>query len=453
MNISRTPAFNSFALEWYPLRVKQRSGVLQGHRLSAAVGLLFGIVLVGGCGARSSAFDDVPAGGGVGTGSSAGMTARGGSSLGQGGVVASGGAALGGSFAGGSGGTSGGRGSVAGGTGGGASGEAGRGGTPAGGTSGGGGRASCGNGIVEPGEACDAPNASRRCAYGVVACLVCDERCHRDRGITSYCGDGRLDAEYEQCDDGNSENDDGCSSTCSARPLSIAIESLAGCPQPPHSILLDWAVQLRKRGHRVWQVDGSGLDTPSELFAFDVVVLGGVRANCSTSSAIDNDLDRFDALIPSYLEQGGGLVASGWVLWGAYLDQAPNIERALPTSRSSFSVDGPASIALYRDPVFGNPLIEQFRFTPFVAGDYAACGGGTRSNASTLLSANGITDCGALWSLGAGRAAYLGPLFMEPYEYPDGTPFYASRLLVDGSQPGSVELFTRVIEWAGGFYE
>ena len=73
----------------------------------------------------------------------------------------------------------------------------------------------CGNGVTEDGETCDDGNTvTEECAYGLPSCLVCDSDCQEVAGETDYCGDGDLDVPQEQCDDGNNDNQDGCSSNC-----------------------------------------------------------------------------------------------------------------------------------------------------------------------------------------------------------------------------------------------
>lgn len=61
-------------------------------------------------------------------------------------------------------------------------------------------RSGCGNGIIEPGEACDDNNR--------IDGDDCDRACHVEK-----CGDGLLQG-LEYCDDGNTVDGDGCSSTC-----------------------------------------------------------------------------------------------------------------------------------------------------------------------------------------------------------------------------------------------
>jgi cysteine-rich repeat protein len=64
-------------------------------------------------------------------------------------------------------------------------------------------RATCGNGVVEPGESCDDPPNDG--AYG-----GCTARCE----LASHCGDGVVQTSQEACDDGNPLPGDGCSPSC-----------------------------------------------------------------------------------------------------------------------------------------------------------------------------------------------------------------------------------------------
>ncbi len=84
---------------------------------------------------------------------------------------------------------------------------------------------SCGNAILESGETCDDGNRKiESCLYGLTSCFVCDDTCHFIKGSTHYCGDGDLDSlNGEQCDDGNTNNGDGCSSSCQTEPLPASV--------------------------------------------------------------------------------------------------------------------------------------------------------------------------------------------------------------------------------------
>lgn len=65
--------------------------------------------------------------------------------------------------------------------------------------------ASCGNGIIEPGEDCDDNN--------ITSGDGCSSNCLLVEGSKAVCGNGKIE-KGEQCDDGNSANGDGCSSIC-----------------------------------------------------------------------------------------------------------------------------------------------------------------------------------------------------------------------------------------------
>ena len=63
--------------------------------------------------------------------------------------------------------------------------------------------AECGNGVLDDGEECDngKDNGIKECAYGEESCTVCTTECKRTAGVSSLCGDGKIDSHYgETCD-------------------------------------------------------------------------------------------------------------------------------------------------------------------------------------------------------------------------------------------------------------
>jgi len=75
----------------------------------------------------------------------------------------------------------------------------------------------CNDGIVSPGEVCDMGAGNNIGSYGSsTAQRVCAPGCN---SYGPYCGDGILQARFgEQCDDGNSDNNDLCDTSCHTIP-------------------------------------------------------------------------------------------------------------------------------------------------------------------------------------------------------------------------------------------
>src|SRR5690606_35720072 len=91
----------------------------------------------------------------------------------------------------------------------------------------------CGNGIKEFGEECDDGNLNTNdgcsSACAIEPGYVCDVLTGQFRSTCDRCGNGLIklvgSSLVEQCDDGNSNSGDGCSSSCT-------IEGSFTCPSP-----------------------------------------------------------------------------------------------------------------------------------------------------------------------------------------------------------------------------
>lgn len=72
----------------------------------------------------------------------------------------------------------------------------------------------CGNSIVDLGESCDVPGET-----GVYSQTIAGRQCTVACLFGPYCGDGILQSHYnEECDDGNNDDGDFCSSVCKIEP-------------------------------------------------------------------------------------------------------------------------------------------------------------------------------------------------------------------------------------------
>ena len=72
----------------------------------------------------------------------------------------------------------------------------------------------CGNEVVDDGEDCDVLGET-----GAYSTTIAGRQCDINCQFGPYCGDGILQSIYnEQCDDGNNDNGDFCSATCTIEP-------------------------------------------------------------------------------------------------------------------------------------------------------------------------------------------------------------------------------------------
>lgn len=73
----------------------------------------------------------------------------------------------------------------------------------------------CGNEELDEGEECDNGSANGMpCQPEYGDCTYCSSVCTVASVQGPYCGDNHVDTPYEQCDDGNNIDNDGCSSAC-----------------------------------------------------------------------------------------------------------------------------------------------------------------------------------------------------------------------------------------------
>ena len=87
----------------------------------------------------------------------------------------------------------------------------------------------CGDGIVDVGEECDlGENNGEVCTPPYDGtCTYCSNNCEEITLSDGYCGDGIIQGPQEECDDGNTDNGDGCSSTCQEEQQEQCIEDIS----------------------------------------------------------------------------------------------------------------------------------------------------------------------------------------------------------------------------------
>lgn len=212
-----------------------------------------------------------------------------------------------------------------------------------------------------------------------------------------------------------------------ARAANVALETPAGSMIRSPGEAFD-VIQglLEQRGHTVTIVSGDQIDTLNEIQMFDTIVLTG-------SGYGEMDFAVFDAVVPDYVEQGGGLVISGWVYYLNGVGVIPGISEVAPfESAMNYLQNG------LIDLTPGHEIVEGL--ADWNNPSYDAYSGALKVGAIELSRNAGTIDAG-VWEFGGGRVASLGPLFTAEYSA------YFTQSLHDGTLPDATEMFLRAIEW------
>lgn len=270
----------------------------------------------------------------------------------------------------------------------------------------------CGNGTVEPGEACDDGPGE-----GPGLCLD-------DCSALETCGDGLL-VGGEVCDDGNLLEADGCSPTCDyENPLcgNGTLDSLA----PAFSTELALPVGGGAINARVADLDGDGFP--------DIVAANSASGSLSVYLGNGNGTFSTQGIIPASGDPTGLAVAD---LNG---DPHPDLVVTHPLSNKvvsylgvgdgSFILPPTVTAFLVNDPLMG------------VSGDFDAVGGDDfvflDGNGQQAVSMRNLDCCGGLLEVNNSYPVGLAPADMLAFAFDAGI---ANDLLVVNRDEHSIQLF------------
>lgn len=229
-----------------------------------------------------------------------------------------------------------------------------------------------------------------------------------------------------------------------ADPLRVAIECANGSRS--RDILGDdpvYSMQnlFESHGFETSIVNGSNIDTVEELNNYDVVVIGDSGSN-------DNDFPVFQSALEDWVQNGSGVVATGWTIFGMPADE--DLDQLLPVSppydyETSGNVtmisDNNGSIAQGVDPF---SIYDNVEFPKSHKADPGATVlAVTLSTGSTnLTSPAEPMPVAVSWSYMLGRAVYLGPIYFADFQTYENEGLYTD---VD-----AVRLLLNAVEWAAG---
>lgn len=199
---------------------------------------------------------------------------------------------------------------------------------------------------------------------------------------------------------------------------------------------------FESRGFETTVVNGSSIDTVEELNNYDVVVIG------DSGYYGDNDFSVFRSALKEWVQNGGGVVATGWTIDHINVDD--ELDQILPvsplydyeTSGDITMISGEdSSITQGVDPF---PIYDCVEFPiSHVADPGATVLGVTISTGTTNSTTPTPMPVVVSWSYDLGRAVYLGPIYFADFQIYDNEGLYAD---VD-----AVRLLLNSVEWAADF--
>lgn len=126
----------------------------------------------------------------------------------------------------------------------------------------------CGNSVVDAGEQCDVPGET-----GVYSQTIAGRQCTAACFFGPYCGDGILQTVYsEECDDGNNDDGDFCSSICKVEPAGSGGGGSSGGGSS------GGGGSGRDLGDTLVSVIGRAYPSRTINFLLDTVTVGSVRS-------------------------------------------------------------------------------------------------------------------------------------------------------------------------------
>jgi hypothetical protein len=186
-------------------------------------------------------------------------------------------------------------------------------------------------------------------------------------------------------------------------------------------------------GYETAIVNGTDIDTVEELNNYDVVVLGD-------SGWADNDFSIFQPALKEWVKNGGGLIATGWTLYGIASAgiTGGDLDEILPVS-PSYGAETSGNITMISE---NNPIAQGVDTFPIY--DYAEFPSSEAADSgATVL---GVTTANndpvvVVWCYGLGKTVYLGPIYFGDFQSYDNEGLYTDA--------NAVGLLLNSVEWAG----
>jgi len=182
------------------------------------------------------------------------------------------------------------------------------------------------------------------------------------------------------------------------------------------------------------KVSGTNIDAVSELNAYDVVVIG----SGGWALAGYEDLSTFDNALQTWVNNGGGVVATGEIISDLNPFTDEGIVAILPVSTGSMLYGYGISITDATHPVTQGVINFATQYS-----STCPMPGTPKGGSSTLGTCSGSPQPGTpgivVWAYGSGRVVYIGS------EYMRGSQRYSELFSGEADQ-----LMEQAVKWASG---
>jgi type 1 glutamine amidotransferase len=231
-------------------------------------------------------------------------------------------------------------------------------------------------------------------------------------------------------------------------PLRVAIECANGSysrDDPSNDSVYSMQHLFESRGYETAIVNGTDIDTVEELNNYDVVVIG------ASGHYGDTDFSVFQSALKEWVQNGGGLVATGWALYAIDVEGVAggDLDQILPVS-SPYDYESSGNITIISQD---NPIthgVDTFPIYGFAEFPYSHVANATATVLAYTVSTGNenytMTPMSmpvvVSWSFGLGKTVYLGPIYFADFQ-----AYHNEGLYTDVD---AVRLLLNSVEWATG---
>jgi hypothetical protein len=223
----------------------------------------------------------------------------------------------------------------------------------------------------------------------------------------------------------------------SEEPLRVAIECANNSYSRDNSTndpVYSMRDLFESSGYETSIVNGTDIDTLAELNNYDVVVIG------ASGHYNDTDFAVFQSALKEWVQNGGGLVATGWTIYAIDVEGVAggDLDQILPVS-PPYNYDSLDNITIISQD---NPITQGVDTFPIYSYAEFPSSKAADSGATVL----GVTTTGGdpvivVWCYGLGKTAYLGPIYFADFQ-----AYHNEGLYTDANAVG---LLLNSVEWAG----